>query len=504
MRMDIPGTRRQPKVYPSRQEFLSLAKPGSTVPVVREILADRLTPVSVYERVAHGPGSFLLESVEGGERLARYSFIGTEPDRIVRVRGSRVLTQVRDEQSVEDIASERDPLDFLKDQLSAIRWVPIQGLPRFAGGAVGFLSYDIVRRFEGLPSISRDDLQVDDAAFLLTRSLLAFDHVRHRVLVVYNAQVRSDAEAAYDEALLAIDRLVELLHKPYTPPPATVDGSWSEPVPNWTKEQFQEAVRRCKDYIYAGDAFQIVPSIRFAMQVTCTPLELYRALRSINPSPYMYFLDFGDTQVVGSSPEILATVDSGRVVVRPIAGTRPRGSTEEEDLSLEAELLTDEKERAEHIMLVDLGRNDVGRVAEYGTVRVEDLMVIERYSHVMHIVSSVSGRLAPGRTAFDAIRACFPAGTLTGAPKVRAMEIIEQLEPTRRGLYGGAVGYFSFRGDADFAIAIRTMLIKNRTAYIQAGAGVVADSDPVREYEECVNKARALMQAVAMAHAGLE
>lgn len=502
--MGFPGTRRQPYVYPSREDFLELARPGRVIPVVREVLADRLTPVSAYERLARGPGSFLLESVEGGERLARYSFLGTEPELILTVRNDTVRKLTDGVLKVETLPADKDPLDVVQDVLSGVDWIAVPGLPRFSGGAVGFLSYDLVRRFERLPTVATDDLELDEVAFLITRSLLAFDHVRHRILVIYNARVGEDPERAYDEALLKLADLVERLHAPASPVPATADAPWSEPRMNWTREAFEAAVTRCREYIFAGDAFQIVPSLRFETEVSCTPLELYRALRSINPSPYMYFLDFGATQVVGSSPEILVTVDGDRVVVRPIAGTRPRGATEEEDRRLEAELLADEKERAEHIMLVDLGRNDVGRVAEYGSVRVDDLMVIERYSHVMHIVSSVSGRLAAGKNAFDAVRACFPAGTLTGAPKVRAMEIIEELEPTRRGLYGGAVGYFSFTGNADFAIAIRTMLIKNRTAYIQAGAGVVADSQPAREYEECVNKARALLQALAMAHAGLE
>jgi anthranilate synthase component 1 len=404
----------------------------------------------------------------------------------------------------EQVPPEVTPLDVLREEIERYGWVDVPGLPRFAGGAVGYLAYDLVRRFERLPIQTEDDLQVDDAAFMFTRAFLAFDHVRHRILIICIAVVEEDAATAYDEAVARIGEMVERLHAP----PPQCDPTRDVPAPamaaNLSRRDYERVVARCKEYINAGDAFQIVPSVRFSASVACTPLELYRSLRSINPSPYMYFLDFGDTHVVGSSPEILATVEHGRVRVRPIAGTRPRGKTEGEDARLEAELLADEKERAEHIMLVDLGRNDVGRVAAYGTVVVEDLMTIERYSHVMHIVSNVSGRLAGDQSAFDAVRACFPAGTLTGAPKVRAMEIIEEAEPTRRGLYGGAVGYFSFKGDADFAIAIRTMLVKAGRAHIQAGAGVVADSDPAREYDECVNKARALLNAVELAHMGLD
>jgi len=502
--MHDPVSRHRAAINPSVEEFVRLARPGARIPVVREVLADRLTPVSAFERIARGPGSFLLESVEGGERLARFSFLGSEPELLLRVRGNTVIREGGAGRSAEDVPPEVTPLDVLRDEIERHAWVDVPGLPRFAGGAVGFLAYDIVRRFERLPVATEDDLEVDDAAFMFTRAFLAFDHVRHRILVICIAVIGDDASAAYDEAVAHIEDMVERLHAAAPQSAATRDAPAPVVSANLSRQEYEQIVARCKEYINAGDAFQVVPSLRFSASVACTPLELYRSLRSINPSPYMYFLDFGDAQVVGSSPEILATVEHGRVRVRPIAGTRPRGRTEGEDAKLEAELLADEKERAEHIMLVDLGRNDVGRVSAYGTVTVEDLMTIERYSHVMHIVSNVSGRLAVDQSAFDAVRACFPAGTLTGAPKVRAMEIIEEMEPTRRGLYGGAVGYFSFKGDADFAIAIRTMLVKAGRAYIQAGAGIVADSDPSREYDECVNKARALLNAVELAHIGLD
>jgi anthranilate synthase component 1 len=403
------------------------------------------------------------------------------------------------------IASGDDALVPLRDLLGRYEFVETPGLPRFCGGAVGFLGYDMVRQFERLPESTEDDLGLDDCCFLFTDTLLIFDHVKHRMKVLSNARVGDDTEAAYDRAAAKIEALIATLRQP-AQPLAEAPGS-AQPVTataTMTQTQYENAVSRCKEYIAAGDAFQVVPSVRFTLELGAPPFEVYRALRSLNPSPYMYYLDFGDRQVVGSSPEILVTVEDERVTVRPIAGTRPRGATPAEDSMMERELLADDKERAEHIMLVDLGRNDVGRVAQYGSVQVDELMVIERYSHVMHIVSNVSGRLAAGRDVFDVMRACFPAGTLTGAPKVRAMEIIEELEPTRRGLYGGAVGYFSFSGDMDFAIAIRTMLVQGNTAHVQAGAGIVADSVPASEYQECVNKARALMAAVQAARAGLE
>jgi anthranilate synthase component 1 len=491
-------------VSPSRTEFVRRTPPGCMSPVWREILADRLTPVSAYERIASTGPSFLLESVEGGERMARYSFIGCSPSALFRSRGGRTTIERQGETQEAELAPGADPLTVLRDLLASHRYVADPGLPRFCGGAVGYLAYDLVRHFEELPGTPRDDLGVDDACLMLADTVLVFDHVRHRLRVVCNTRVDADADAAYDEAVAQVERIVGLLRASHEDPAPQGSGARPEVASSMTQWDYEAAVDRAKEYIAAGDAFQVVPSVRFTAGVSATPFELYRSLRSINPSPYMYFLDFGERQVVGSSPEILVTVEDGRVTVRPIAGTRPRGATPEEDAAAETELLQDAKERAEHIMLVDLGRNDIGRVCEYGTVAVDELMVVERYSHVMHIVSGVSGRLAPGRDMYDAVRACFPAGTLTGAPKIRAMEIIDELEPTRRGLYGGAVGYFSYRGDADLAIAIRTMLVQEGKAYIQAGAGVVADSDPSREYQECVNKARALMKAVEMAEMGLE
>lgn len=492
-------------LVPSRDHFIANARQGDLIPVYREILADRLTPVSAFEKLQGGAGSFLLESVEGGERLARYSFLGSQPFLTFRAVGSRI--------SVEDASGSRpipaadggDALSVLGSLLSGFRFVETPGLPRFCGGAVGYVAYDMARQIERLPEIAPDDLGLPDCVFYLTDTLLIFDHVRHRIMVLSNARVGEQPAEDYDRAASAIDALVARLRGPGNLTEANpAQGAGPAPEPSVPQAEFERWVRRCKEYIAAGDVFQVVPSVRFRAELRATPFEVYRALRFLNPSPYMYYLDLGDAQVVGSSPEILATVEDGKVSVRPIAGTRRRGATPAEDLLLEQELLADEKERAEHIMLVDLGRNDVGRVAEYGTVRVDELMVIERYSHVMHIVSHVSGRMAEGKDVFDAFRACFPAGTLTGAPKIRAMQIIEELEPSRRGLYGGAVGYFSYSGDMDFAIAIRTMLVRGGTAYVQAGAGVVADSSPEMEHSEVANKARALFAALGMAEAGLD
>jgi anthranilate synthase component 1 len=492
-------------LIPSREEFVELAKRGNLIPVYREVLADRLTPVSAYDRIAGDGASFLLESVEGGERLARYSFLGSRPFLTLRTKGRAAFVEHEGNQRLAEIQPGEDALSLLKGLMARYQFVEIEGLPRFCGGAVGFLAYDVVRFFEDLPNDTRDDLGLEDCCFLFTDSMLIFDHVRHRVKVLCNARVEGDPGAAYDRAAARIEDLVARLRAPA--PTAGPSAGSAEPLEvraNLTQAQYEDIVRRCKEYIAAGDAFQVVPSIRFAVKCDVPPFELYRALRSVNPSPYMYYLDLGARQVVGSSPEILVTVDRGRVRVRPIAGTRPRGATTDEDLRLERELLADEKERAEHVMLIDLGRNDVGRVSKYGTVQVSELMVVERYSHVMHIVSNVCGELDEGKDVFDVMRACFPAGTLSGAPKVRAMQIIEEMEPTRRGLYGGAVGYFSFSGDMDFAIAIRTMLVDGDTGYVQAGAGIVADSDPAGEYRECVNKARAVMAAVEMARQGLD
>jgi anthranilate synthase component I len=497
-------------IVPDREQFLARALRGNLVPVYREILADRLTPVSAFERlVATEPPesngyAFLLESVEGGERIGRYSILGSNPSLIFRSKGARAeITESGVTRQVE-FAPGEDPLSHVKGLLGRYTYVPSPDLPRFSGGAVGFLAYDIVRFFERLPDNNPDELNVGDACLLFTDTLLIFDHVRHRVKVLCNAHVTADAGAAYDLALAKIEALSARVRTPVaeTVPPreprsVTVESLWARP-------EYEAAVGRCREYILAGDAFQIVLSQRFKVEFGAPPFDLYRALRSVNPSPYMYYLSLGDRKVIGTSPEILVSVEKRTARLRPIAGTRPRGGDAEEDQRLERELLADEKERAEHIMLVDLSRNDLGRVCEYGTVRVNELMIIERYSHVMHIVSDVTGTLRPDKDVFDVLRACFPHGTVSGAPKVRAMEIIDEQEPTRRGLYAGSVGYFSYSGDMDMAIAIRTMLVDGQTAYLQAGGGLVADSVPANEYAECINKARALVSAIELAESGLE
>ncbi len=502
-------------IIPDRSEFLQRAQHGNLIPVYREILADRLTPVSAYERLTSGirPGNspedsyaFLLESVEGGERLGRYSFLGCNPTLVFRSKGRTAHITEQGVARTVLIAPGQDPLSLLKQLLDRYQYVESPDLPRFCGGAVGYLGYDVVRFFEDLPDTNPDELDVDDACFLFTDTLLIFDHVRHRIKVLCNAHITDDPNAVYDAALLKIETLVARLRAPYDPP-APYQPPTSQPIQIdslFPRVEYEAAVQRCREYILSGDAFQIVLSQRFCVPFTAPPFDLYRALRSVNPSPYMTYLDLGTRKLVASSPEILVTVEQKTVRVRPIAGTRPRGATPEEDARLETELLADEKERAEHIMLVDLGRNDVGRVCEYGSVHLDELMSIEKYSHVMHIVSNVTGKLAPQKDVFDVLRACFPAGTVSGAPKVRAMEIIEEQESTRRGFYAGAVGYFSYSGDMDMAITIRTMLLDGQTAYLQAGGGLVADSIPANEYQECLNKAGALVAAIERAEAGLD
>lgn len=495
--------------HPDKAEFLRRAKLGNMTPVYKEILADTETPVSAFKKIARDPYSFLLESVEGGERMARFSFLGSGTNLLLKSK-NRDVEIVRDGKTESfQLEPGCDALHVLKKELGALSYVPDADLPRFCGGAVGFIGYDMVRFFEELPDTAVDDLNLPDCTFIFTDTLLIFDHVRHRIRVVCNARLDGDPETAYDTATAKIDALIEQLRTPLPPSPAPFDkaqdeGEGVQVTSNFTREEFEQAVIKCKEYISAGDVIQVVPSQRFSTKVTADPFDVYRALRSLNPSPYMYYLAYDDIKLIGSSPEILVTEERGNVVVRPIAGTRPRGATAEEDQALEIELLKDEKERAEHIMLVDLGRNDIGRVCCYGSVTVDELMVIERYSHVMHIVSNVRGRLAMDKDQFDLLRACFPAGTVSGAPKIRAMEIIDEVEPTRRGTYAGAIGYFSYSGDMDTCITIRTILMQGDTAYVQAGAGIVADSDPASEYKETQNKAMAMIKALNAAEAGLE
>jgi anthranilate synthase component 1 len=424
--------------------------------------------------------------VEGGERLARYSFIGAEPVRVIRADGRT------------------DPLLAVEEELARIHPVPVPGLPRFHGGAVGYLAYDAVRHFERLPTPAADPLGVPEAVFMLTDTLLVFDHLRHRIKVLSHARVDGNVDRAYAEAVDRIEALVERLNgeTPRRLPRRHLDGrspEGAEVQSNLSPDRYLAMVERAKEYIAAGDIIQVVLAQRLSRRTTAHPFSVYRALRAINPSPYMYFLHLAECDIVGASPEMLVRVEDGVVETHPIAGTRPRGTTEEEDAALEAELRADEKERAEHIMLLDLGRNDIGRVSAPGSVRVTQLMDVERYSHVMHLVSHVQGRLRPGLSQFDALRACFPAGTVSGAPKIRAMEIIAELEPDRRGPYAGAVGYFSFGGNLDTAITIRTMVMKQGLATVQAGGGIVADSVPELEFQESINKASAVLRAIEVA-----
>jgi anthranilate synthase component 1 len=492
---------------PSLDQFRELARQGNLIPVARQILADMETPVSAFRKIDSGNYAFLLESVEGGEQWGRYSFLGSNPSLVLVNRAGR--TEILRGASREVMPEAANPLEAVQHILGEVRPVRVPDLPRFTGGLVGFLGYDAVRHLERLPATAADDLGLPDAVFLLTDTLLVFDNVTHRITVISNALIQGESpaevERAYQEATQKIEAIIAALRRPLGAPIGRPGPSRSgEPESTFTRERFCEAVDRAKAYIQAGDAIQVVLSQRLRLQTEADPFDVYRALRVVNPSPYMYYLRLGELRLVGSSPEMLVRLEDDRIDLRPIAGTRRRGATDDEDRLLAEELLADPKERAEHIMLVDLGRNDVGKVARAGTVAVKDLMTIERYSHVMHLVSHVRGTLEPGRNAFDVWGAAFPAGTVTGAPKVRAMEIIEELEPVRRGPYAGAVGYVSFSGNLDTCITIRTVLFARGAAMIQAGAGIVADSVPESEYEETMNKARGMRRAIALAEEGLD
>ncbi|OGO49938.1 MAG: anthranilate synthase component I [Chloroflexi bacterium RBG_16_68_14] len=487
---------------PTLEEAKALAAQGNLAPIYREVPADLETPVSAFLKVARGRHSFLLESVEGGERLARYSFIGTEPYRVLR-NGPRVA---RNEEP-------GDPLTQIEQELSRFCVTPVEGLPRFHGGAVGYLGYEVVRHFEPrVPAPEADPLGLPDAIFLFTDTLLVFDHLQHVIKVVSHLRLDGDIEAAYRQAVWRIEELVGRLSQPLAALPyrraESASGAAASEEPqvcsNMSREEYQAKVERIKEYIVAGDCIQVVFSQRFSRPTRAHPFDIYRALRTVNPSPYMFYLELGDFHLVGASPEMLVRVEEGAIDYHPIAGTRPRGRDAAGDAALEEELRRDEKERAEHIMLVDLGRNDVGRVSEPGTVQVTQLMDVERYSHVMHLVSHVTGRLRADMTSYDALRACFPAGTVSGAPKIRAMEIIAELERARRGPYAGAVGYFDLSGNLDTCITLRTTVVKDDVAYVQAGGGIVYDSEPEREYQETVNKAQALLRAIERAEEATE
>jgi anthranilate synthase component 1 len=494
---------------PTLDEFRSLATgPTNLIPVYREFAADLETPVSVYLKLMSETGpSFLLESVEGGEQVGRYSFVGVNPRGMIALHGQSVSHITAEGSESRDLNEGEDLLDVLREELTQFVPVDMPGLPRFNGGAVGYLGYDLVRFFEKLPETAEQILDIPDAVFLLADVLVVFDHARHRLIILANAHVGQDVEEAYFNAIQRIERVSEKLLRPL---PAIPQRRWGakgngHTESNMTQERYEEIVRQAKEYIAAGDIFQVVLSQRFSRKSSAHPFAIYRALRMLNPSPYMFYFDFGeiDLQIIGASPEMHVRLEDEMASVRPIAGTRRRGETLAVDQALEAELLADPKERAEHVMLVDLGRNDIGRVCEYGSISVREFMTVERYSHVMHIVSHVEGRVRPGLDAFDLMRATFPAGTVSGAPKVRAMEIIEELEGQRRGLYAGAAGYFSYDGSMDTCIAIRTMLVQGDHVYVQAGAGIVADSDPANEQQECVNKAKALLVSVDKAEQGL-
>lgn len=485
---------------PSKDAFFRLAAAGKPIRIVRDVLADLETPLSAYWKLASDETfSFLLESVTGGEQLARYSILGVRPRLVLRTKGRAVRRITSRGESRDTLEEGEDPLHVLAKAMGP---EPLEdpSIPKFGGGAVGLLGFDLVRFFERLPDEPEDDLPVDEMAMMLCDTVVVFDHAKNLIRIVVTAAPNAEG---YEAGCAEIERILARLKRPLPDLPNARRAP--EPVEsNMPREKYEESVRRAIEYIGAGDCFQIVLSQRFSTRVQAHPLSVYRALRSLNPSPYMFLLRFGDFDVVGASPEILVSLSGRTARVRPIAGTRHRGADPAEDEALAAELLADEKERSEHIMLVDLGRNDLGRVAKVGTVQVHDLMKIERYSHVMHIVSDVTAELEEGKDAFDLLRAAFPAGTVSGAPKVRAMQIIDELEPTRRGVYAGSVGYVATSGDMDMCIAIRTLCIKDGVAYVQAGAGIVYDSVPEREYDECRNKAAACLRAVEMAQLGLE
>jgi anthranilate synthase component 1 len=476
---------------PTLEEVKALAGQGNVVPVFREVVADLETPVSAYLKVARGKYSFLLESVEGGERLARYSFIGTEPYRVLRTGGDPTANE-----------TPGDPLIAIEDELRRFSPVRVPGLPRFHGGAVGFMAYEVARYYEHLPMPEADPQGFPESVFMFTDTLLVFDHLQHKIKVVGHARLDGDIEASYRQATWKIEELVSRLEKPLARLPYSTDGAVSADgafESNTTQEQFKAKVERAKEYIVRGDTYQIQVSQRFERHTNAHPFEVYRALRTVNPSPYMYFLEMGDMHVAGASPEMLIRVEDGVIETHPIAGTRRRGRDAEDEQRMADELQQSEKERAEHIMLVDLARNDLGRVCEAGSVQVTSLMAIERYSHVMHMVSHVVGRLRKGVSSYDALRAYFPHGTVTGAPKIRTMEIIAELEGERRGGYGGCVGYFDMSGNCDTALSIRTIWMKPGVAYVQAAGGVVFDSTPEEEYMESGNKARAMVRAIELA-----
>jgi anthranilate synthase component I len=490
-------------ITPSLEEFRKLAREGNLIPVFDEIHYDLETPISAFRKIDDRTTSFLLESVEGGEKWGRYSFLGSGSSSLFRSKGKKF--EILNHDKMIRKGEEEDPLRALEEFLSFYHPVQHGDLPRFSGGAVGYLGYDVARSFERIPDRLQEEVDLYDSSFMITDTLLVFDNLKKKIKVIFNAFLDHGRtpEQAYQEAQDKIRSIIAKLRAPDSPPSGQTSSHSFLLRSNFTKEDYLKVVEKAKEYIRAGDIIQVVPSQRFSTEIRCEPFDIYRALRSINPSPYLFYLRMNDMVLMGSSPEVMVRLEGDRMELRPIAGTRKRGQTREEDLALERDLLADEKEKAEHIMLVDLGRNDVGRVSEIGSVKVTELMTVERYSHVMHLVSNVRGTLAPGMNGFDVFRATFPAGTVSGAPKIRAMEIIEELEPCRRGFYAGAVGYFSFLGNMDTCITIRSILVKDGKAYVQAGGGVVADSDPENEYEETLHKAQAIFKAIELAEEGL-
>jgi anthranilate synthase component 1 len=489
---------------PSFAEFEKLAQKGNLIPVYQEILADVETPVSVLMKLQNKDHVYLLESVEGGEKWGRYSFLGTDAGVVFKVQGDKVVIDEKGRISTRE--HQGNPLNFLRELLNRYKPVSLSGLPRFYGGAVGYLGYEMVRYFEKLPPSPPDDLNLDEAVFVISDSLMIFDNVRHTIKVVACAYTEEadSLEDSYAASCQKIEAMIETIAAAASHKTIEATGNEVNFKSNILPEQYKAAIEKAKEYIVAGDIIQVVLSQRFETDCRSNPIDLYRALRFINPSPYLFFLKMDDLTLIGSSPEVMVRKEEDTVELRPIAGTRKRGTTEQEDRSLSDELLSDDKERAEHVMLVDLGRNDLGRVAQTGTVQVNQYMVVEKYSHVMHLVSNVRAQLAKGKDAFDVLAATFPAGTLTGAPKVRAMEIINELEKVKRGPYGGAVGYFSFSGNMDLCITIRTMILKNGKVYVQAGAGIVYDSVPESEHQESLNKSRGMLQALRLAASGFD
>jgi anthranilate synthase component 1 len=489
---------------PDFEAFQRLAKEHSLVPVYRRLLSDALTPVSAFHQIDTGGSACLFESVIGGEKVGRYSFLAVEPFLQITARGTAVT--IESEGRREELECP-DPLDELRRRLAPFKAVHLPELPPFEGGAIGYAGYDVVRYVENLPNAPADDRKLPDMCFGLYDRMVVFDNVSKTMFVVAMARLDKhggNAKAAYDDAVKRVDELVVKLSRASALPPTDIAPKGDPKIgfaSNFKQADFEDAVRKCVEYIRAGDIFQVVISQRLKLELSSDPFEVYRTLRVVNPSPFMFFVRTPDVTLVGSSPEIMCRVVDRKVTVRPLAGTRKRGTTDDEDRRLAEELLADPKERAEHVMLVDLGRNDVGRVAKFGSVKLSDVMVIERYSHVMHITSNVTGELQAGRDAFDALKACLPAGTVSGAPKVRAMQIIDELEPHRRGPYAGAVGYIDYSGNMDTCIALRTLVVQGKNAYIQAGAGIVADSDPETEYQETLNKARGLLKAIEVTEA---